>query len=188
MLKEVISHIFYEGIEHHKHLNLSIFTTKFQYNMLGQLKTSSDWFHIYALRSILSGSRSLKQAPSLFHFNSQKQPFKGVFRKRCFENMQQIYRRTAMPKQLIEDALRHWCSPVNLLHIFRVPSPKNTSGEGCFWIQSSTDELKVIYVYRDSTILLVCNSRKMTNDYLFFFFNICSETCCKYEIRRLTWL
>ena len=28
----------------------------------------------------------------------------------------------------IEMALRHWCSPVNLLHIFRTPFPKNTSG------------------------------------------------------------
>ena len=24
--------------------------------------------------------------------------------------------------------VRHWCSPVNLLHIFRTPFPKNTSG------------------------------------------------------------
>ena len=28
----------------------------------------------------------------------------------------------------IEIALRHECSPINLLHIFRTPSPKNTSG------------------------------------------------------------
>ena len=28
----------------------------------------------------------------------QKQPSRGVFRKRCSENKQQIYRRTAMPK------------------------------------------------------------------------------------------
>ena len=28
----------------------------------------------------------------------QKQPFRGVLRKRCSENMQQIYRRTPMPK------------------------------------------------------------------------------------------
>ena len=28
----------------------------------------------------------------------------------------------------IEIALRHGCSPVNLLHILRAPSPKNTSG------------------------------------------------------------
>ena len=30
--------------------------------------------------------------------NLQKQPFRGVHRKRCSENMQQIYRRTPMPK------------------------------------------------------------------------------------------
>ena len=30
--------------------------------------------------------------------NNQKQPFKVVLRKRCSENMQQIYRRTPMPK------------------------------------------------------------------------------------------
>ena len=28
----------------------------------------------------------------------------------------------------IEIALRHGCSPINLLHIFRTPFPKNTSG------------------------------------------------------------
>ena len=36
-----------------------------------------------------------------------------------------------MPKLLcnfIEVALRHGCSPVNVLHIFRTPFPKNTSG------------------------------------------------------------
>ena len=30
--------------------------------------------------------------------NVQKQPFRGVLLKRCSENMQQIYRRTPMPK------------------------------------------------------------------------------------------
>ena len=28
----------------------------------------------------------------------------------------------------IEIALRHWCSPVNLLHVFRIPFPKSTPG------------------------------------------------------------
>ena len=43
--------------------------------------------------------------------------------------MQQIYRTTPMPKcNLIEITLRHWCSPVNFLHIFRTLFPKNTSG------------------------------------------------------------
>ena len=30
--------------------------------------------------------------------------------------------------KFIEIILRHGCSPVNLLHIFRTPLPKNTSG------------------------------------------------------------
>ena len=50
----------------------------------------------------------------------QKQPSRGVLRKRCSENMQQIYRRTTM--------VRHGCFPKSLLHIFRAPFPKNTSG------------------------------------------------------------
>ena len=62
----------------------------------------------------------------------QKQPPIGVPKKRRSENMQQIYRRTAMPKcdfnkVAIEITLRHGCSPVNLLHLFRTPFPKNTS-------------------------------------------------------------
>ena len=54
--------------------------------------------------------------------------------------MQQIYKRTPMPKcdcrNVISIKLRsnfieitlHGCSPVNLLHIFRTPFTKNTSG------------------------------------------------------------
>ena len=65
----------------------------------------------------------------------QKQPPRGALWKRCSENMQQIYRRTSMAKcnfnklllNFIEITLRHKCSPVNLLHIFRTPFLKNTS-------------------------------------------------------------
>ena len=53
-----------------------------------------------------------------FYRFMQKQPPRGVPRKRCSENMQQIYRRT----------LWHRCSSVNLLHIFRTPFSKNTYG------------------------------------------------------------
>ena len=34
----------------------------------------------------------------LVHKKSQKQPSRGVLRKRCSEDMQRIYRRTPMPK------------------------------------------------------------------------------------------
>ena len=57
----------------------------------------------------------------------QKQTFRGVHRERCSENTQQINRRTAMPK-LIGISIRHGCSSVNLLHIFRTSIPKNTYG------------------------------------------------------------
>ena len=65
----------------------------------------------------------------------QKQPSRAVLRKRCSENMQQIYSRTPMSKcdfnkvtfTFIEIALRHGCSPVNSLHIFRTSFPKNAS-------------------------------------------------------------
>ena len=66
----------------------------------------------------------------------QKQPPRGVPRKRCSKNMQQIYRRTPTPKcdfnkvacNFIEITLRRGCSPVNLLHIFTKPFSSNTSG------------------------------------------------------------
>ena len=64
----------------------------------------------------------------------QKQSSTGIFKKRCSENIQQIYRKIPTPKcdfnkvaycSFIESALWHGCSPVNLLHIFRTPFPKN---------------------------------------------------------------
>ena len=55
----------------------------------------------------------------------QKQLFIDVLKKRCAENLQQFYRRTL---RNIELTLRHECSLVDLLQVFRTPFPKNTSG------------------------------------------------------------
>ena len=67
----------------------------------------------------------------------QKQPFRGVLMKKCSENIQEINRRSPMPKcdfnkvvnNSIKITLRHGCSPVNLVYILRTPFPKNISGE-----------------------------------------------------------
>ena len=60
---------------------------------------------------------------------------RGVLREKCSENIQQIYRRASMPKCDFNKValqfcftLRHGCSPVNLLHIFRIHFPKNKYG------------------------------------------------------------
>ena len=61
---------------------------------------------------------------NFFSWTSQQQFSKDVLRKRCSENMQQIYMKTPIPKwdfNFIEITLRHGCSPVNMLHIFRAP-------------------------------------------------------------------
>ena len=68
--------------------------------------------------------------------NYQKQPPRGVPRKRCAEKCSKFTGehqcRSAISIKLqnnfIEITLRHGCSPVNLLHIFRTPFLKNTSG------------------------------------------------------------
>ena len=67
----------------------------------------------------------------------QKQPFVGVFRIRCSENMQDLYRCTPIPKRSVisiklqsnfmEIKFWHGCSAVLLLHIFKTPPSKCTS-------------------------------------------------------------
>ena len=66
-----------------------------------------------------------------------KQSSRGVLKKSCSGNMQQIYWRKPMLKcvisitflsNFIEIAFRQGSSHVNLLYIFRTPFPKNTSG------------------------------------------------------------
>ena len=65
----------------------------------------------------------------------KKQPPRGVLKKKCSENMQQLYRRhpcrsvisIKLQSNFVEIALQHVCSLVNFLHIFRTAFPENTS-------------------------------------------------------------
>ena len=99
----------------------------------------NDWQKIFRivlckLKSSLRAYNCSQKAEKLIRW-FQKQPPRGVLKKRCPGNMQQIYRRTPMPKcdfnkvasNFIEITLCHGCSAVNLLHIFRTPLTKNIS-------------------------------------------------------------
>ena len=71
------------------------------------------------------------------NYGDANQPSRGVLRKRCSENIQQIYRRTPirslismkMQNYFIEITLRHWCSSVNFLYNFRISFPENTTAQ-----------------------------------------------------------
>ena len=68
--------------------------------------------------------------------NIQKQPPIGVFTKRWSENIQQIYRRTPMPKcdfnkvakRLYWNRTSAWVFSCKFAYIFRTPFPRSTYG------------------------------------------------------------
>ena len=93
-----------------------------------------------------------------YHIFKQKQTSSDVIRKRCSETMQQIYRRTPMPKCDFEIALRHGCSPINLVHIFRTTFPRNTSGWLFLFKIDIGIVLNIIYVLLLSNLLHFFNS------------------------------
>ena len=94
--------------------------------------------HRCAFCSLLLRSRSTISILKSFIYTYcfQNQPSKSVFRKRCSENMLQIYRKTPMPNcdfnkvGLQQIPLRHGCSPIGLMHTFRA-SFYRTPMEGC---------------------------------------------------------
>ena len=49
-----------------------------------------------------------------------------------------------MPKCDFNKVARHECCPVNLLHIYRTPFPKRTSG-GLLLIKNCLSELKIVF-------------------------------------------
>ena len=100
------------------YFSLFSYFQSFEDNKIGQEKSNS--------------SNLDESTPSYF----EKQPFRGVLRKKCSEIMQQIYRRTPMPNcDFNKVTLRHGCSPVHLLHIFRTPLPKSTSGRLLLYLE-----------------------------------------------------
>ena len=109
--------------------------------------------------------------------NVQKHPTSGLLRKRCSENMQQIYRRhpcqsaisIKLQSNFIEITLQHGCSPVNLLHIFRAPFLGNTSGGLLLKFKSCGDGLQKTQI---KSLLSVCISKRT---FFFLFLSALSE-------------
>ena len=96
--------------------------------------------------------------------------------KGVLENIQQIYKRTPMPKcdfnkvtlqlywnhisawgNFIEITFQHGCSPVNLLHIFRRPFSKNTFG----WLLLEVKTNCMLQRYRRLTMLHLAIIKKV---------------------------
>ena len=77
---------------------------------------------------------------------SKKQPYKGVLKKRCSKNVQQIYKTTPTPKgdfkkvakQLYRNDTSTWMFSLNLLYIFRTLFSKNTPGRLLLYICRKT--------------------------------------------------
>ena len=87
------------------------------------------------LKKISACLSILNALPTVINY-FQKQPSRGVLEKGILKICSKVAgehpcRSTIVIKlqsNFIEIVIRHGCSPVNLLYIFRTPFPKNTSG------------------------------------------------------------
>ena len=93
----------------------------------------------------------------------QKQPSRGVLKKRYSENLQQSYMRTPMLKWLynfIEITLRHGSSPV-ICSIFSEHVFLTTPLEGCFLISQNMEQRyqQLILLIRKQRLTLIAQSK-----------------------------
>ena len=94
-------------------------------------------------------------AISEMKFSIKKQPSIDDFIKRCSPNIQQIYRRTPMSK--FDFNIEHGCSSVNILHIFRTPFSKNTSGGLPRSISTGwVNQFKLWFLFNSYWLLSLC--------------------------------
>ena len=85
--------------------------------------------HRFASHSLwIDQSEVLYRLKSMSVAHHQKQPSRGVLRKRCSENMKQIYRRTPMPKCDFNKIVLLWVFSCKFTTYFRTPFYKNTYG------------------------------------------------------------
>ena len=109
----------------------------------------------------------------LQYINSQKQPSRGVHKKRCSENMQKIYRRTPMPKcnfnkvvlQLYWNHTLAWVISCKLTEYFQ-----NTFLQEHLWVAASG-------AIRDIDLLAECQliRRSLSKSLGIFDFKVCQK-------------
>ena len=114
----------------------------------------------------------------------QKKPARGVLKKRCSENMQQLYRTAPMPKCDFNKVAKqlHWNQTLawvfsckfaayfqntffkNLLHIFRTLFLKNTSGRLLLYFLDILLRFQTTVLLHSEALVFPCHSiRKRTN-------------------------
>ena len=90
----------------------------------------------------------------------QKQPSRGVYKKRCCENIQQIYRRTPMPK----------CDFNKIALLFL-----RTPLDGCFWYHFETSQHDCLFL----SFLYIAWENKVNNlNWYLFCSKFCGLKCC----------
>ena len=99
----------------------------------------------------------------------QKQPSIAALRKRYSKNMQQMHRRTPMPKfdfnkSYFEIPLWHGCFPVNLLHIFRTPFYENIFGGVFLWWKQCCISILFYDNWRAFYNVALCERKKQWNN------------------------
>ena len=85
-------------------------------------------FEQHGPNSSIPSASILRKAAVGAILNKQMHLSRDVPRKKCSENMQQIYSRAPLPNI----SLWHWRSPVNFIHIFRTPFLR-THPDFSFW-------------------------------------------------------
>ena len=73
-------------------------TTRYQSDPIGHVINLSKKTFTKGTFQLLNKNLNFIPTPKVYNQHKQKQPPRGVPKKRCSENMQQIYRRTLMPR------------------------------------------------------------------------------------------
>ena len=108
---------------------------------------SVEWYHLHRIGTFRGSRREVFLGKGVLKTCSKftgKQPYRSVISIK-------------LPRNFIEITLRHGCSPVNLLHIFRTLFSKNTSG--WLFLNMHINKIKQEY-FKNKTLREKCSNRE----------------------------